>query len=420
MSAFSTPVRVKGSYEFPDIEDKRYKSLLLQLLSSTKGGYSLRKFDYGHQSCYASAVVYILIGMLYELPDDEVIKKIKKILVFNNFQTSLLKRIITWNAVDETSLPIRRIEQLNDFFENEIVFLGLMSKGEEGIHRYGMIFHYFIMKRKGDGIYEIYSSYGSSNVAIRQYKTIVSAPRFNAFIEKLMEDKTSPNKLIEDFITKHFLDTEHEIVQKKRPDEFRDIYDKPYPSSEDPRVYKNKPEDVAREIASYQKRPTYLVLFPNMPDVFRNELAAVEVKEARLELNSGTGSAEELEKAKDIAMDMSSKLAAKMLEAADLLREPEFTPKLKRIGELVVEFAKREIEIEDPPEEADAEEPELVEDTVYDLGFVDISDDLLEEFNAEAKEDVKSPSKKKVRAGKRKRTRKSKRKTRRKSRKTQR
>jgi len=268
---------------FPDIEDSDFKMRLDHYITHMKGGYFLRKFDLKTQSCYVSSVVYILIGMFSYLSLDEMTAKIKKVLNFGNFQTPLLKNIVGGNAADITSIRISSFSQLDDVFENGIAFLGLVTMGGEGRYVHGTIQHYFLVKKHKDGTYSILSSYGSSDVAMRQFQTELVTSELDVFAEDLAEPAKSDvaKTRIRDFMEKYFLNKAFGTIQRKTLSDMKDTYgDEEVFRPDDLRWRKNEDADIAREIAYYQKEPIYVMLFPNMLGAFNTELAALELIDA--------------------------------------------------------------------------------------------------------------------------------------------
>ena len=87
MAAAAPSTPILGSLDrmlFLDIDNPDYKRALLSVISRLKGGYSLRKFDYGYQACYVSAIVYILIGMIFDKRPDEKMYILENVKVINN------------------------------------------------------------------------------------------------------------------------------------------------------------------------------------------------------------------------------------------------------------------------------------------------------------------------------------------------
>lgn len=271
-----TPVRV-ASDEYPP----NYKEIVIKLLAHSRGGYSFRKFNKGYQACYASALVYILISMFPGLTEDEIVERISPIERFRNFQYSYLSCIISRNEADATSVTISNIRQVEPFLEDDIVFLGLVSS--ESYYLYGVIYHYFVLKKVGQE-YFIYSSYGSQNVAIKQYVTRVDVDEFNTFMECLAKPDKSPDDRdkIDELCKFHFLDTRHKIEQNRTTNDYEEIFGEVYPKepTEEQKqlLLKNKEIDVAHEIKSYQRGPIYLKVFPYTKDVLAYELALLELQ----------------------------------------------------------------------------------------------------------------------------------------------
>ena len=290
---------------FPDIDDREFKLRLAHYITYGKGGYFLRKHDLKNQACYTSSAIYILICMFLNLSPDESTEKIKLIYKYGNFKSNILSNIIGKNAADYTSIRISNIYQLNSVFENGIVFLGLVTMGED-TQRYGAIHHYFLLKRNLDGTYSILSSYGSSNVAIRQYQTQLENPEeFNNFIKRLAEPDNldAPEEyevlrgrpkseearpVIDTFIKKFFLNPNYKTIQRKNKGDIEDTYgDEQRIPTDDPRWNKNEEADINREVEYYQKSPTYVMLFPNMLDLFNAEISALELKYAEDKFSTG-------------------------------------------------------------------------------------------------------------------------------------
>lgn len=297
-----------SDYIFPDIDDLLFKAKLGHYITHTKGGYFLRKFDLKVQSCYISSVVYILICMFPELGPEEMTEKIKRVLKFKKFNLKILNNVVGGNTADITSIRISSVKELDNVFENGIVFLGLVTPPQESSAPFGTIFHYFLLKRDEEGNYSILSSYGSTFVAMRQYQTALDGPEeLTQFIKNLAkknkpetleaetpEDETPEEekyktpevkKEIELFMGKYFLNPMYKTIQRKGDDDMEETYPI-VPPKTDLKWLKNEPNDIKTEIGSYQKGPTYVMLFPNMLDIFKAEIAALELNEAEKKLES--------------------------------------------------------------------------------------------------------------------------------------
>lgn len=347
---------------FPDIDNPEFIRRLAYYITNAKGGYFLRKFDLKNQSCYVSSVTYILICMLSHLGKEEMAQQIKKILNFRNFQSSILTNIIGRNAADVSSIRISSIGQLDDAFENGIAFLGLVTMGEDGIHRRGLIHHYFLLKRHlgepsggerswrrrggvgGGSTYSILSSYGSSNVAMRQYQTRLDPALFDEFLKDLAEpdvltDPKSYEELvgfektpeamerITAFMRTHFLDPRYKTIQMKNKDDLEDVYGEDYKPSE-LEARKNEDADIKREIGYFLKGPCYLMLFPQMFDLFQSEIDAVELKEASQLYQDGKISYDEFWGIYSRATESTANVLAKLEATKDKLARPlEDAPK---------------------------------------------------------------------------------------------
>lgn len=239
---------------------------------------------------------------------------LENLLSFNNLQSSLLKSLIFNNAAQPSSIQIYDIRSLHRVLEHGIAFLGLVAPNQGGSHQYGLILHYFILKKRVDG-YDIISSYGSYHVGIRQYQTKATAKEFNKFILAFEQaDKSEADKaIISEFITVHFLDIAHKIEERKTIEDYRE-----YTNSikridpRDDRLKKNTPEEVKLEVAKYLKGPTFLMLFPNIVDIFQNEINVAELKKAKTILETSKKYARQFEKASKTTRKSAESLSEKM------------------------------------------------------------------------------------------------------------
>ena len=399
---------------FLDIDNPDYKRALLSIISRLKGGYSLRKFDYGYQSCYASAVVYILIGMIFDKTPEQKKDILENLLSFNHLQSSLLKSLIFNNAAQPSSIQIYDIRSLHRVFENGIAFLGLVAPNQGGSHQYGLILHYFILKERGNN-YDIISSYGSYHVGIRQYQTTVTAKVFNAFILSIEQpDKSEKDKaIISSFMKTHFLDTVHKTEDRKTLEDYREYTnttERLYPR--DVRLSKNTPEEVELEVGKYLKGPTVLMLFPNIVDIFENEINVAELKKTKLLMETSRKYASQFEKASDKARESAESLSEKMTltnqkVSADyyLLVDDPDSPQTTAYEPIVSindtpspisEVALGEVEkiISSPSPEPEPKEGD--EDALAVCNFPEISKDLLAEVGFT---EASSPLTKRTRSG---------------------
>lgn len=394
---------------FLDIDNPDYKRALLSVISRLKGGYSLRKFDYGYQSCYASAVVYILIGMIFDKTPEQKKDILENLLSFNHLQSSLLKSLIFNNAAQPSSIQIYDIRSLHRVFEHGIAFLGLVAPNQGGSHQYGLILHYFILKER-DGKYDIISSYGSYHVGIRQYQTTVTAKVINDFILSIeQQDKSEKDKaIISTFMKTYFLDTTHKTKDRKTLEDYREYTkstERLYPR--DVRLSKNTPEEVELEVGKYLKGPTILMLFPNIVDIFQNEINVAELKKAKLLMDTV-----QIEKASEKARESAESLAEKMTltnqkVSADyyLLVDDPASPQTSKYEAVVSindtpspisEVALGEVEkiISSPSPEHEPKEGD--EDALAGCNFPEISKDLLAEVGFT---EASSPLTKRTRSG---------------------
>jgi len=223
--------------------------------------------------------------MFPELSPPEMTEKLKRVLKYRNFNLKILNNVVGRNTADVTSIPISSVKQLDDVFENGIVFLGLVTPPDDS--PFGTIFHYFLLRRGEEG-YSILSSYGSTFIAMRQYQTPLDDPEeLTLFIENLAKP-TKDDKVkegIDLFMRKYFLDTKYKTIQRKEKEDMEDTY-RTIPHESDLRWLKNEPNDINKEVGIYLNGPTYVMLFPNMLDIFRAEIAALELKDAEKKLGS--------------------------------------------------------------------------------------------------------------------------------------
>jgi hypothetical protein len=396
---------------FLDIDNPDYKRALLSVISRLKGGYSLRKFDYGYQSCYASAVVYILIGMIFDKTPEQKKDILENLLSFNHLQSSLLKSLIFNNAAQPSSIQIYDIRSLHRAFENGIVFLGLVAPNQGGSHQYGLILHYFILKER-DGKYDIISSYGSYHVGISQYQTTVTAKVFNDFILSIEKpDKSAKDKaIISTFMKTYFLDTTHKTKDRKTLEDYREYTkssERLYPR--DVRLSKNTPEEVDLEVGKYLKAPTVLMLFPNIIDIFQNEINVAELKKAKLLMETSRKYATQFEKASDKARESAESLAEKMTLTnekvstdyyllVNKIETSQYEPvvSINDTPSPISEVALGEVEkiIDSPSPEHEPKEAD--EDALAGCNFPEISEDLLQEVGFT---EASSPLTKRTRSG---------------------
>jgi hypothetical protein len=403
---------------FLDIDDPEYKRALLSVISRGKGGYSLRKFDYGYQACYASAIVYILIGMISGKDVEEKNYILQNLLSFNNLTSSLLKNIIFNNAAQPSSIQIYNTISLTDVFEHDILFLGLVTTDEDvGTHQYGLILHYFILKRRYDGNYDIISSYGSYHVGIRQYQTMVTAAEFDAFIEAIEKPGKSAEEkgIISTFMKVHFLDIAHKTDDRKTVEDYKEYTQTTIPK-DDPRLAKSTPEEVELEVDKYLGRSTILMLFPNIIDIFQNEINVSQLKRLKKSMEEGQGDAKEFAEAEAIARESGGSLSEKMAKTYrtvtmafhDSLPSPESVPKSPKtkyspevfiqgtprlISDAAVEEVERIVASESPEEEPKEAEDE---DALAECNFPEIPAELLKEVGLT---EETSPVKKRTRSG---------------------
>lgn len=392
---------------FPDIEDDDFKTRLSNYITHMKGGYFLRKFDLKNQSCYVSSVVYILIGMFSHLPVDEMTAKIKKVLNFRDFQTPLLRNIVGANAADITSIRISSLEQLDGLFENGIIFLGLVTIGDEGRYKYGAIQHYFLVKQHPDGKYSILSSYGSSDVAIRQFQTELDIKEIDNFMTDLAEQEKSDDAKIRirDFMEKYFLNKAYGTIQRKTESDMQDTYgeDETF-RPDDIRWKKNQDADIAREIAYYQKDPIHVMLFPNILGAFNTEVTALELIDAKNAYEQTEITYDEYVKTYEKWNEINEKLLKNLEDIRKKIEaDPQLSPTpLSKIEDEIESFTPvkldgledalqrltLKVEVETPfspsvkllikesktPERVDVAEPELTPEEIEELGFVSYDD----------------------------------------------
>ena len=417
-AAPSTPTYDSQGIRFLDIDEEGYKVALMSVVSQPKGGYSLRRFACGYQSCYASAIVYILIGML---SDKGLVQRndiIHTLLKFNRLESSLLRQLIANNAALPSSIKVFDIRSLNGVFESGILFLGLVSPSRSPEHEYGRVNHYFILKKIDDENYLIFSSYGSYNVAIRQYQSSVTAKEFNSFLASFSKDGsamppgTSDNgykteedrRIVSQFIKDKFLNTSRFKIDQKNTieeydEEFGDISGVKITDPNDPRLAKNGDAQVEREVESYLRRPCNVMLFPNIIDILQNEINGAELKKARAE---GQEYHEILEKARESASTLSAKMAETgqqvlhahyALEGTPKKDMPEYEPdkSISIVSETAMEEIEKILTSPPTPERADGREEDL-----SDAGFPDVSENILERFGLS---NETSPLKKRTRQG---------------------
>jgi len=280
MTALELPLPLPEGHVFPNIEDADFKLRLAHYVTHTKGGYFLRKHDLQNQACYVSAVVYILIGMYSYLPIEEMTETIKRILNFRNLQTPLLRNIIGSNTVDVTSIQISTFDQLDSLFEHGIVFLGLATPGDDDRPN-GTVQHYCLILRR-DGKDYIVSSYGSSDVAMRQSQIEADPIEVDIFFKDLAkEEKTDGEKVrIRNFMEKYFLAPKYRTIQRKTEGDVEDTYPDVMIPPDDPKWRKNQSDDIAREIGHFQGGPINVMAFQNMLGTFKAEVAALRLIDA--------------------------------------------------------------------------------------------------------------------------------------------
>ena len=391
-------------YIFPDIKDDDFKARLSYYITHMKGGYFLRKFDLKNQSCYVSSVVYILIGMFSHLPIDAMTAKIKRVLNFRNFQTPLLRNIVGSNAADITSIRISSFAQVDGLFENGILFLGLVTTGGEGA-----IQHYFLVKQHPDGKHSILSSYGSSDVAMRQFQTELDTKEMDDFMTDLAEQEKSDEAKtrIRDFMEKYFLNKTYGTIQRKTLSDMQETYgeDETF-RPDDIRWKKNQDADIAREIAYYQKGPIDVMLFPNIVGAFNTELTALELIDAKTAYDRSEITYDEYSKTYEKWNEVNKQLLKKLEDIREKVEaDPQLSPTpLAKIEDEIASFTPTKSELEESlqrltlgspkkveveplspsverlrqesktPERADAAEPELTPEEIDELGFISYDD----------------------------------------------
>ena len=323
-------LELSPDYEFPDINDPEFKVRLGRYITYPKGGYFLRKFDLKNQSCYVSSVVYILIGMFSQLPLDEMVKRMERVLKFRNFQTPLLRNIVGSNTADISSIRISSFAEAERAFEHGIAFLGLVTPPDE-YRPQGTIKHYFILKRNS-----ILSSYGSSDVAMRQFQTKLDAGAFNEFAKDLADPaKDDDTKArIAAFMREYFLNPSYATIQRKEYDDMLETYgdngeEGQYSNPDDLRWKKNQPDDIDREIAYYQGEPCYIMLFPNMLGAFEAEVVALELIDAMTKWEKSKKTEkdrEEYEKKREDYERINEELLRKLEETRRMIEEAPEDP----------------------------------------------------------------------------------------------
>lgn len=179
------------------------------LFQKASASYWLRSSK-GTTSCKMSALHYILIHlMMGKVEPARIPILIRKIAKDESLNPILSNHAVGGIKIKDTS-----------FLNGNMWYVGLVKKSQDEYFKGNVIDHYFVIVKTEDGFKTI-SSYGCSNVYMKQYETSLDVSEFDAFIKALKKKvKTRVVKqCIKDFMIKHFLHLDHYVEKEVDPDE---------------------------------------------------------------------------------------------------------------------------------------------------------------------------------------------------------